>query len=192
VGHTGQTRHAEWSWRCSAPSLNAGRANSSYPYLTAAIEGIPGATAGASRSTSTSSRPRWAPGLEPLDRLVGTWKISGEAEGESTYEWMEGGFFLIARGQLKQGERGLGAQRDTLPKSRGATRGEWNSKTDAVAARVPHRRSCTCVVSASTRPGEFANYEEESCYGAWRQRCEVSTCSATTSRTSSMCLSSAS
>jgi len=41
--------------------------------------------------------------LKPLDRLVGTWKISGEAEGETTYEWMEGGFFLIARGQLKQG-----------------------------------------------------------------------------------------
>jgi|SRR5215211_1973179 len=32
------------------------------------------------------------------DRLVGTWKVSGEAEGETTWEWMEGGFFLIQRG----------------------------------------------------------------------------------------------
>jgi hypothetical protein len=38
-------------------------------------------------------------GLKALgDRLVGTWKISGEAEGETTWEWMEGGFFLIQRG----------------------------------------------------------------------------------------------
>ena len=32
------------------------------------------------------------------DRLVGTWNISGENEGETTWEWMEGGFFLIQRG----------------------------------------------------------------------------------------------
>ena len=32
------------------------------------------------------------------DRLVGSWKISGEAEGETSWEWLEGGFFLIQRG----------------------------------------------------------------------------------------------
>jgi hypothetical protein len=32
------------------------------------------------------------------DRLVGTWKVSGEAEGETSWEWMDGGFFLIQRG----------------------------------------------------------------------------------------------
>jgi hypothetical protein len=32
------------------------------------------------------------------DRLVGTWNISGENEGETSWEWMEGGFFLIQRG----------------------------------------------------------------------------------------------
>jgi hypothetical protein len=31
---------------------------------------------------------------QPLERLVGTWKQSGGVEGEITYEWMEGGFFL--------------------------------------------------------------------------------------------------
>jgi hypothetical protein len=35
------------------------------------------------------------PGLRSLDRLVGTWKVSGGAQGTITYEWMEGGFFLI-------------------------------------------------------------------------------------------------
>jgi hypothetical protein len=35
------------------------------------------------------------PDLKNLDRLVGTWKVSGGAQGQITYEWMEGGFFLI-------------------------------------------------------------------------------------------------
>ncbi|MFC5824441.1 hypothetical protein [Nonomuraea insulae] len=33
--------------------------------------------------------------LKALDRLVGTWKVSGGAEGTVTYRWMEGGQFLI-------------------------------------------------------------------------------------------------
>jgi hypothetical protein len=36
------------------------------------------------------------------DRLVGAWKVSGEAEGETTWEWMEGGFFLIQRGWTRR------------------------------------------------------------------------------------------
>lgn len=47
--------------------------------------------------TQTSSRN---PDLKSLDRLVGTWKISDptgkrEISGHVTYEWMEGGFFLM-------------------------------------------------------------------------------------------------
>ncbi len=33
--------------------------------------------------------------LQRLDRLVGTWQLSGEAVGQVRYEWLEGGFFLI-------------------------------------------------------------------------------------------------
>lgn len=34
--------------------------------------------------------------LRALDRLVGTWKVSGpDISGEVTYEWMEGKFFLL-------------------------------------------------------------------------------------------------
>jgi hypothetical protein len=29
------------------------------------------------------------------DRLVGTWKVSGGAQGQVRYEWMDGGFFLL-------------------------------------------------------------------------------------------------
>jgi len=29
------------------------------------------------------------------DRLVGTWKVSGGAQGQVRYEWMEGDFFLM-------------------------------------------------------------------------------------------------
>lgn len=44
------------------------------------------------------------PDLKALDRLVGAWRISGEAEGTVSYEWMEGGFFLIQRVDLEHGD----------------------------------------------------------------------------------------
>ena len=37
-----------------------------------------------------------SPALKRLDRLVGTWKVSGpDIDGQVSFEWMEGGFFLI-------------------------------------------------------------------------------------------------
>jgi hypothetical protein len=48
-------------------------------------------------------QPEPPPGLKSLgDSLVGTWEISGGAQGRVTYEWMEGGFFLIQRVDLEQ------------------------------------------------------------------------------------------
>jgi hypothetical protein len=41
-------------------------------------------------------------GLKELDRLVGTWKMSGETQGQISYEWFPGGNFLIARGSIDQ------------------------------------------------------------------------------------------
>lgn len=45
------------------------------------------------------------PGLKPLNKLVGKWRVSGETSGELTYEWLEGGFFLMAYGDTEQGGR---------------------------------------------------------------------------------------
>src|SRR5215204_6406605 len=42
------------------------------------------------------------PDLENLETLVGTWEMSGDVRGTVTYEWMEGGFFLIQRVDLEQ------------------------------------------------------------------------------------------
>ena len=42
------------------------------------------------------------PDLKSLDRLIGTWKQSGEIEGEITYEWAEGGFFLFQHVDMMQ------------------------------------------------------------------------------------------
>lgn len=40
--------------------------------------------------------PQPYPGLKSLDRLVGTWKVSGpDIAGQVTFEWLEGGFFLL-------------------------------------------------------------------------------------------------
>jgi hypothetical protein len=46
------------------------------------------------------------PDLKSLDRLVGTWKVTGGSEGQTTYEWMEGGFFLIQHVNLG-GDKGI-------------------------------------------------------------------------------------
>jgi hypothetical protein len=41
--------------------------------------------------------------LKTLEPLIGKWEISGpDVEGEVTYEWMEGGFFLIQRYEIRQ------------------------------------------------------------------------------------------
>lgn len=44
-----------------------------------------------------------SPELKKLDRLVGTWQVSGpNISGQVTYSWMEGGFFLIQHVDLEQ------------------------------------------------------------------------------------------
>lgn len=35
------------------------------------------------------------PDLKRLEQLIGTWNLSGETSGQVTYEWLEGGFFLL-------------------------------------------------------------------------------------------------
>jgi len=35
------------------------------------------------------------PALKSLDRLLGKWNVSGEAHGQVTFNWMEGGCFMI-------------------------------------------------------------------------------------------------
>lgn len=40
--------------------------------------------------------------LRKLDRLVGTWRLSGGAVGTIRYEWMEGGHFLLQHVDLVQ------------------------------------------------------------------------------------------
>lgn len=50
--------------------------------------------------------PKPNPDLGPLNRLVGTWKVSGGVTGTVTYEWLEGGFFLLQHVNLG-GNKGL-------------------------------------------------------------------------------------
>ncbi|HEY1409761.1 MAG TPA: hypothetical protein VF434_12520 [Promineifilum sp.] len=42
------------------------------------------------------------PDLKGLDRLVGKWQVSEEAQGEVAFEWMQGGYFLIQHVDLTQ------------------------------------------------------------------------------------------
>jgi len=52
--------------------------------------------------TTNSRAPRSSDEVRALDRLVGTWTVTGGAEGTVSYEWMEGGFFLVQRVELQQ------------------------------------------------------------------------------------------
>jgi len=56
--------------------------------------------------------PQPNPDLKNLDILVGTWDMSGDVQGQVTFEWMEGGFFLIQRVDLGQqdGQRTKGIE----------------------------------------------------------------------------------
>ena len=35
------------------------------------------------------------PALKSLNRLLGAWVVTGEAHGQVTFNWMEGGFFMV-------------------------------------------------------------------------------------------------
>src|SRR4051812_39443899 len=58
------------------------------------------------RGQTAPSAPRLNADLATLDRLVGTWKVTGEPEGTVTYEWAGGGFFLFQHVELG-GSKGL-------------------------------------------------------------------------------------
>ena len=50
----------------------------------------------------TQQQPIPNPDLKSLDRLAGTWNISGDAQGQVVYEWLEGNFFLVQHVDLEQ------------------------------------------------------------------------------------------
>ncbi len=50
----------------------------------------------------TPETPEPSADLRALDRLVGTWTVTGGAEGTVRYEWMPGGFFLLQHVELSQ------------------------------------------------------------------------------------------
>jgi hypothetical protein len=51
------------------------------------------------------------PALKRLgDALLGMWEISGDARGQATYEWMDGGFFLIQHIDLEHGQKNKGIE----------------------------------------------------------------------------------
>lgn len=59
----------------------------------------------------TTITPQPAPDLLTLERLVGTWQVSGEAVGSVRYEWLPGGFFLLQHIDLEQeGQRHQGLE----------------------------------------------------------------------------------
>ncbi|GAB2680513.1 hypothetical protein [Kribbella swartbergensis] len=59
----------------------------------------------------SEERPEPSAAVRALDRLVGTWAVTGGAEGTVRYEWMPGGFFLLQHVDLEQyGHRTTGLE----------------------------------------------------------------------------------
>ncbi len=54
----------------------------------------------ANNAQAIQQPPQPNPDLKNLVILVGTWEMSGDVHGQVTFEWMEGGFFLIQRVDL--------------------------------------------------------------------------------------------
>ena len=52
--------------------------------------------------TQGQQSPQSSPELKRLDKLVGTWEVSGGTQGTIVYEWMDGNFFLIQHVDLEQ------------------------------------------------------------------------------------------
>jgi hypothetical protein len=55
----------------------------------------------ANNAQACQQLPQPSPDLKNLDRLVGTWEMSGEVRGKVAFEWMEGCFFLIQHVDLE-------------------------------------------------------------------------------------------
>ena len=99
-------------------------------------------------STSSVDGQQPAPGpdaeLRSLDRLVGTWRVTGGASGQVTYRWLEGGFFLAQDfdleqdGQQVKGLELIGRERSSAPSSPAAT----SSPGSTTARATP---SATCM-----------------------------------------------
>lgn len=48
-------------------------------------------------SEENKQAPKPNPDLKKLEKLIGTWEVSGDLQGTNSYEWMEGEFFLLQR-----------------------------------------------------------------------------------------------
>lgn len=55
-----------------------------------------------SQDKTNTQNPAPDAALRSLDILVGTWRVSGGTQGHITYEWVDGGFFLIQHVELGQ------------------------------------------------------------------------------------------
>lgn len=53
-------------------------------------------------TTADTEMPTPSKRVRALDRLVGTWNVTGGAEGTVRYEWMQGGYFLVQHVELEQ------------------------------------------------------------------------------------------
>jgi hypothetical protein len=96
--------------------------------------------------------------LKCLDRLVGTWNVSGEAEGQVSYEWIEDGLFLMQRVDLDQGgQKNKGIEIIRYDEETGTLRSVFFTHTGKVLEYEYEMEDDTLIISMNI-PGVCGEY----------------------------------
>jgi hypothetical protein len=122
--------------------------------------------------------PEPNPDLKSLDKLVGTWEHSGEVQGTTTFEWMEGGYFLIQRVDLEQygqrikGIEVIGHERGFMSEPSEDIKSRFYSSTGDTLDYVHELEGDTYTIWAGEKgspaysEGVFSS-DGNACSGAW-------------------------
>jgi hypothetical protein len=86
--------------------------------------------------------------LESLDKLVGTWNVSGpDIRGQITFEWMEGGLFLIQHVDLTRlGTRHKGIEYIGYDEDSEALRSHYFDSTGSILEYTYELRDDTLTI----------------------------------------------
>jgi hypothetical protein len=117
-------------------------------------------------TTQDKQYPKPNAALKALDIMVGTWDLKGrdftindEIRGQSTFEWMEGGFFLIHRFNIEYaGKKFTGIEYIGYDEKSG------HLKTHVFSTQDPNPLEYTWEVDENTFTNWFGDVDSENHY----------------------------
>lgn len=109
------------------------------------------------------------PALRALDVLVGTWRVSGGANGQFSFEWIDGGFFMMQRIDV---DRLQGVEIIGYDERSRALKSQCFTNSGIVCEYEYEIRDDTLIISVNMphMQGDFVgtfNDERTVCSGSW-------------------------